>query len=372
MINYASFFSGVGGFELGLKGQFEPILQNEIDTDAVSVLAERFPKIPVHADVQDIPIEKVNSADMYVGGFPCQDVSIVGGQKGMTGTRTALVEHIFTLAEEALPDWILLENVQSIRFVHGGRALLYVIQKSEELGYQWAYRTLDSRAFGLAQRRRRFYFLASRVSDPSEILFAEAGPKLTSEKRTLDRPLGFYWTEGRAGHGLTSDAIPTLKAGSAIGIPSPPAVLFPDGAVCTPTIETAELLQGFPAGWTKSASQRGRWKLVGNAVSPPVIEWIASKFADPVKREYPVSDFPDTTPLPLAAYGSKDGKRAAIDISETPEHPRIGSLLAKPELSWNPISARALSGFYSRAVDSNLRYPKGFLDRIQVALKKCG
>ena len=184
----------------------------------------------------------------------------------------------------------------------------------------------------------------------------------------LDRPIGFYWTEGKAGHGLSDDAVPTLKAGSSIGIPSPPAVLFPDGQVCTPTIETAERLQGFPPGWTKASSSRARWKLIGNAVSPPVIAWIASKFADPVKNNYPTFSFSATSPLPLAGFGSPKDGRKMVNISESPESPQIGRLSGANGYSWSPLSVRALSGFYNRAINSKLRYPPGFLDRIQTAL----
>lgn len=369
MINYASLFSGIGGFEIGLAENFFAVLQNEIDANVQIVLKAHFPDIPLHSDIQDLEAERLSSADMIVGGFPCQDVSIVGGQRGMIGGRTVLVEHVFRLAEINRPDWILLEIVQSIRFVHGGRALLHILNRSEELGYRWAYRTLDSRSFGLAQRRRRFYFLASRVSDPYEVLFAEAGPQLEKPLLRVDRPLGFYWTEGKAGHGLTEDAIPPLKAGSAIGIPSPPAVLFPDGRVCTPSIETAEQLQGFPSGWTEAATERSRWTLIGNAVCPPVVKWIASKFKDPIKRRFPHALFPENTPLPLAAFGSQKNGRMAVDISESPDNPQFGSLTEAKDYTWSPISSRALSGFYNRAMGSNLRYPSGFLARIREALR---
>jgi DNA (cytosine-5)-methyltransferase 1 len=73
--------------------------------------------------------------------------------------------------------------------------------------------------------------------------------------------------------------VPTLKGGSGLGIPSPPAIWMPDGHFVLPDIRDAERLQGFPAGWTEAAltghSKEGaRWKLVGNAVSVPVSRWL--------------------------------------------------------------------------------------------------
>lgn len=364
----ASLFSGAGGFEVGFGSDHETILLNDTAEDARAVLQARFAGTRLTGDVRDIRPEDVASADAIVAGFPCQDVSIVGGQRGLAGTRSALVEHVFRLAYTTRPSQILLENVQSIRFVHEGRVLLYLMHKAEELGYGWAYRTLDSRAFGLPQRRRRFYFLASRDADPGDVLLSDPGDHLKLEKPDLSRPIGFYWTEGRLGNGLTDDAIPPLKAGSAIGIPSPPAVLFPDGGVKIPTIETAEQLQGFEVAWTEAAPGRLRWRLVGNAVSSTVVKWISGRMgAATTWNKSLARPMPDRPIWPLAAWGDGKGKRFAVEVGEAPSEPRIGRL-SQRNYAWTDLSDRALLGFLSRARDSTLRYPPGFLDRLNTRL----
>ncbi len=93
---------------------------------------------------------------------------------------------------------------------------------------------------------------------------------------------GFYWTEGVRGLGWAVDAVPTLKGGSTIGIPSPPAIWMPDGEIVVPEIRDAERLQGFDADWTEPAAatsrrKGARWKLVGNAVSVPVARWVGER-----------------------------------------------------------------------------------------------
>jgi DNA (cytosine-5)-methyltransferase 1 len=365
----ASLFSGAGGFELGFGRTHETVLVNDVASNAADVLRVRFPGVPFIPDVRTVQPEHINSTEAIVAGFPCQDISIVGGQKGLAGTQSALVEHVFRLAGAVRPEFILLENVQSIRFVHGGRVLLYLMHMAEQLGYAWAYRTLDSRAFGLPQRRRRFYFLAARHQDPGEVLLSDAGFSLPSERPDLARPIGFYWTEGRAGHGLTDDAIPPLKAGSTIGIPSPPAVLFPDGGVKVPSIETAERLQGFPPGWTEDAPARLRWRLVGNAVSPPVVSWISERLAAPQSWDRslakPMCDRPT---WPLAAWGDGRGLRLAVQVGEAPSMVRVGRL-SDYSYEWTDLSERALSGFVKRARGGRLRYPTGFLERLEARLR---
>ena len=365
----ASLFSGIGGFELGLSATAEFILTNEIDSAAREVLGARFPGVASVHDVGLVRPDDLADADLLIAGFPCQDVSIVGGQRGMGGEKSGLVRHVFRLAGAVRPDRILLENVQSIRFVHGGRVLAYLMHEAERLGYRWAYRILDSRAFGLPQRRRRFYFLASRVDDPREVLLSDHGPMPAAPPLSRDVPIGFYWTEGRFGHGLTSDALPPIKSGSSIGIPSPPAVLLPSGAVRLPTIETAERIQGFPRGWSSAAPARQRWRLVGNAVSPPVLDWLGRRFDTPSLFSQPGSDMPTKTPWPIAAWGDGKGKRQAVDLSEAPADARLGRL-SEETFDWAPISVRALQGFVDRATASRLSYPPGFLDALRAALEE--
>jgi DNA (cytosine-5)-methyltransferase 1 len=364
----ASMFSGAGGFEIGLGTDAEFVFVNDINPTSQRVLTARFPGIPLIEDVRDIGPDDLAGADTIVAGFPCQDVSIVGGQRGLGGSRSALVEHVFRLAAAARTRRILLENVQSIRFVHEGRVLAYLMHSAEQLGYAWAYRILDSRAFGLAQRRRRFYFLASLDEDPGDALLCSPGQPLP--KRVIDpaRPIGFYWTEGRLGNGITDDAIPPLKIGSALDIPSPPAVLFPDGSVKTPTIETAEQLQGFPAGWTDVVEPRQRWRLVGNAVSPPVIDWIRRQFerGEPWNRAL-ASEMPTRHIWPTAAWGDGSGRRLAVAVHEAPDRSKIGRL-SDYDFEWADLSQRALKGFAKRARASNLRYPPAFLDRLEARL----
>src|ERR1700752_1062926 len=112
----------------------------------------------------------------------------------------------------------------------------HVVGRLESLGFQWAYRVVDARAFGLPQRRQRVVLLASRTEDPCPVLF---GGEDTEPHGDLDgaEHVGFYWTEGLRGLGLAIDAVPTLKGGSGLGIPSPPAVWMPGrrgGSLVTP------------------------------------------------------------------------------------------------------------------------------------------
>jgi DNA (cytosine-5)-methyltransferase 1 len=238
---------------------------------------------------------------------------------------------------------------------------------------RWAYRVLNTLAFGLPQRRRRVYLIASQELDPRDVLLSDDSPKLNEPTPPdLSKPVGFYWTEGRSGVGLTRDGIPPLKTGSALGIPSAPAVLFPDGSVETPTIEEAERLQGFPPGWTVAADRingRLRWRLLGNSVSVPIAEWIGRRLADPRPYDSSADErLHKGDRWPTAAWG--DGtSRFRSNVSECPlgERSSLNSFVCRP---WKPLSEKALRGFLSRAESSQLRFPVGFLDALHRCLSK--
>src|SRR5439155_6074663 len=141
----------------------------------------------------------------------------------------------------------------------------------EELGYRWAYRVINARAFGVAQRRERVFFVAALERDPRDVLFADNAEPRPDPQDSSGYACGFYWTEGIRGLGWAVDAIPTLKGGSTVGIPSPPAIRLPiDRIILTPDIRDAERLQGFSADWTLPALEGdtvrkgARWRLVGN------------------------------------------------------------------------------------------------------------
>lgn len=374
-LTVAGLFAGIGGLERGLHmAGHRTAMLCEIDTPAVRVLRHHFPNVPIHGDIctlDALPSE----ADLVVGGFPCQDLSQAGRTAGIKGERSGLVAQVFRLLRKAQPRWLLLENVSFMLSLDGGSAMRFLTDELERMGFRWAYRVVDTRAFGLPQRRQRVLMLASRTDDPRRVLFADDA----GEPEELDfagRPCGFYWTEGLKGLGWAVDAVPTLKGGSTVGIPSAPAIWMPDGLIGTPDIRDAERMQGFPANWTApavddAARRNGpRWKLVGNAVSVPLAEWVGHRLRQP-------GNYLDTNDRPLkrgerwprAAWGD-GGKAYFASVSEWPvRRPRQG--LAKfLQHSLTPLSVRATEGFLKRARASRLHFEEGFLDAVVAHLER--
>lgn len=368
-LQVASLFAGVGGFELGLgrAGHEAAVLVDNYDP-ARAVLRARFPGVELMGDVREVA-ELPEGVGCVTAGFPCQDLSSVGQKFGITGTRSRLVGEVFRLLERRPIEWVVLENVPFLLKLDRGRALRLITTALDELGYRWAYRVIDTRAFGLPQRRRRWYLVASLSSNPCDVLLAgDVDP--TPDPPDSDVACGFYWTEGMRALGWAVDSVPPIKGGSSVGVPSPPAIRLPDGNLVTPDLRDAERLQGFPAEWTQPAEEVARpgyrWQLVGNAVSTPVTEWIGWRLRRPVAYD-PAEDQPFTPmdPWPNAAWSDGNRRMFRASISPWPlwlVRPPLADFL---EHEPKPLSARAATGFLGRTRKGSLRFPEGFLAQVE-------
>jgi DNA (cytosine-5)-methyltransferase 1 len=359
-------FAGIGGLELGMAdGGHHTAMLVENASAAMHVLRRRFPDAKIEDDVRDLTALP-RGTDLVVAGFPCQDLSSVGRKVGIGGARSGLVGEVLRLAEAHDVPWLVLENVPFLMSLNGGGALKLVTESLTRLGYRWAYRVVDTQAFGLPQRRNRWYLVASRTGDPRAVLLADASEKPAPAVDYPDVACGFYWTEGMRSFGWAVDAVPPIKCGSSVGVPSPPAIRLPGGRYVTPDIRDAERLQGFPADWTAPAEEVARpgerWRMVGNSVSVPVAAWIGRRLADPGTYDAS-SDAPWHHPKwpRTAAWAELDGVVHAADVGSWPVARPHASLAAFLDHAGKPLSERAARGFLSRTAKGSLRFPAGFL-----------
>ena len=371
----AGLFAGVGGIELGLiKSGHTARIFVENNPHAQAILQRRFSGIALHGDITNLGSLPAD-VTLVTAGFPCQDLSQAGQTKGIDGSQSGLVEHVFRLLRRKRVPNILVENVPFMLRLRRGQALAYLTSELESLGYSWAYRIVDTRSFGLPQRRQRVFIFASKQYDPRSVLFADESDSASTPsargvaEHGVDATAGgFYWTEGTRGVGFVSEAIPPLKGGSAIGIPSPPAI-WAGGRVYLPDIRDAERLQGLPADWTYTSpddrSRRQRWKLVGNAVSVPVAAWLGARLRSP--GESIVSGGAAVSrdgPWPTAAWNVGGGIVGAT-VSQWPQGRIWTPLTQFLEYPLIPLSPRAAEGFLRRIRASGLAVPDSLLDDLE-------
>lgn len=160
-LRFLSLFSGAGGFDLGLhRAGWACVGQCEVDAWRRGILARHWPDVPRWDDVTTLDPEGIE-CDLIAGGFPCQDVSVAGRRKGLAGERTGLFWHAMRIVDAVRPRFVLLENVPGLLTSNGGRDFGVVLGALADLGYGVGWRVLDSRYFGVPQRRRRVFILGA-------------------------------------------------------------------------------------------------------------------------------------------------------------------------------------------------------------------
>ncbi len=364
----AGLFAGIGGFEVGLaKAGHETELLCEIDPGALAVLRAHMGGVP--AIIEDVTkLGRIPPrVDLLVAGFPCINLSLAGYKQGIDGPDSSLVRHVFRLLERKRVPTVVLENVPFMLHLNHGEGLLILLAEFERLGYRWAYRVVDAMGFGLPQRRERVLLVASRDLDPRAVLFADSHPTPPTARSGKRKATGFYWTEGIRGMGWADEAVPTLKGGSTIGIPSPPAIWVEGKGIYLPDIRDAERMQGFAPDWTlpsERCAKRGhRWKLVGNAVSTRMIEWLGRRLNRPGEYEAGRDAELDTRKtMPIAAWSDGKGRFVAAGITKFAASVERSALMSWLEFEPRPLSNKAAKGLLERTSRSSLHFRDGFLD----------
>ncbi len=102
--------------------------------------------------------EEIPRADIWTAGFPCQDISVEGSQRGLNGKRSGLFFEVVRLIQgknaEDKPNGLSLENVKNLLSVNQGWDFTTILYTLATLGYDCQYGLLNSRNYGVPQNRR--------------------------------------------------------------------------------------------------------------------------------------------------------------------------------------------------------------------------
>ena len=204
-MKYFSMFSGIGGFELGIRQAYEnkknrqqePIRQrsvrrsgqrqrdissirsrgrksdkeeghrleqwlccgySEINKYAIQIYEKHF-NHKNYGDITKIKAEELPDFELLCGGFPCQSFSIAGKRMGFSDTRGTLFFEIARIAREKQPRLLLLENVKGLLSHDKGITFYTIISTLDELGYDLQWQVLNSKNFGVPQNRERVFIV---------------------------------------------------------------------------------------------------------------------------------------------------------------------------------------------------------------------
>lgn len=169
-LNFIDLFAGAGGLSCGLTmAGFKHISAVEIMEQAVKTYNRNFHTNLSVCDVKDDAtrnrlIESVKDKHIHLiaGGFPCQGFSMAGNRV-VNDERNSLYLEMLKIVKAIKPDFVLMENVEGLRSMLGGRVEQQIIADYKEIGYNINVTVLNSADYGVAQIRRRVIFIGNRI-----------------------------------------------------------------------------------------------------------------------------------------------------------------------------------------------------------------
>ena len=205
-LTLGSLFSGSGGFELaGLLSGIKPVWASEVEPFPIRVTTKRMPFVEHLGEISQIDGGAIEPVDIITFGSPCQDLSIAGTKKGLTGNRSNLFYEATRVIKEMrektngrYPRYIVWENVRGAFSSNKGNDFWKVLKEITSIKgcktdiprpEKWAnaglimgedfsvgWRLFDSQHWGVPQRRKRIYLVADFAGGGAgKILFESEG-----------------------------------------------------------------------------------------------------------------------------------------------------------------------------------------------------
>ena len=165
-------FSGIGGFSLGLeRAGMKPIAFCENDKFCRRVLRKHWPEVPILGDITKETFEGIK-AEVIVGGFPCQDISLAGKRAGLAGARSGLYRELMRALRVVRPKCAIVENVSALLSDGMGT----ILGDMAESGFDTEWDCVPASAIGAPHRRDRVWIVAHDAPNVEGVGCGEGGP----------------------------------------------------------------------------------------------------------------------------------------------------------------------------------------------------
>ena len=257
----------------------------EIDKPADTVYTRHFPDSPNFGDITIIDPSTLPKFDLITAGFPCQPFSSLGKMQGRKDPRGTLFDEIVRIAKFCRPRILLFENVLRLLSNDNGRTFHLTLTMLDEIGYDVEWQVLDSADFGCPQRRERIYIIGHLRGESRPKIF----PLADTSGNVFDCGFKKHIQPLFKGHGDTYTIVLRDGCARTIMTSSSSSGLVYDADVDYENLDPTkvrrytflelERIMGFPDNWTKvdGLLPGQRHTMLGNAVTPPVIEWIGER-----------------------------------------------------------------------------------------------
>lgn len=320
-----SLFSGCGGMDVGFMGDFsvfanknkkhfsknsfDIIWANDIDKGAVETYKTNLGNHINCVDIGLVPDKEIPNCDVVIGGFPCQDFSIAGKQRGLNSERGNLYKQMIRIVKSKKPKAFVAENVKNIlnpKLIDEEKnqpVIETICEDFEKIGYTLKYKCLNASDYGIPQKRARVFIVGVRKDIKSEFYFPKTMHKSMTSKEAIDDLWGketnpkFYNHNqvslakfrppskvGTQGNQMIPENAPShvMRAEHHMNIQAHYRTLSPSNDINDRsywrrlTVREAARLQTFPDQFKFSGNKSSSYRQVGNAV-PPMLGWYIAK-----------------------------------------------------------------------------------------------
>lgn len=193
---FVDLFAGLGGFHVGLANAgLKCELACELDPELRDIYEKNFAIAP-KGDIREIREANVPDHEVLCAGFPCQPFSRAGKKKGTECPASGkLIDDVFRIIQHKRPEYIILENVPDILTIAEGSFWRHICDGLNRLGYEFDFRVYSPQQFGIPQKRRRIFIVASRsglshFAWPEPVLCKPALSSIMEDCPTSVRPIG--------------------------------------------------------------------------------------------------------------------------------------------------------------------------------------
>lgn len=180
-----SLFSGAGGLDKGFEAAgFKTIWANEYAKDIWETFEKNFPDtILDRRSIRDVPLSDIPECDGIIGGPPCQSWSEAGALRGIKDQRGQLFFEFIRILQDKKPKFFLAENVSGMLATRHATAIENIKQLFTESGYTLSFSLLNAVDYGVAQDRKRVFFIGIR--EDLGFTFKFPPPLILTQKRNL-------------------------------------------------------------------------------------------------------------------------------------------------------------------------------------------
>ena len=198
-LTFLDFFAGIGGFRRGMElaghkclGYCERDKYAKASYDAIHNIedGEWYGK-----DINEVKPGDLPRANVWCFGFPCQDISVAGQQRGFKGERSSLFFTVTRLIrdtqEEDRPKYLFIENVKNLLSINRGYDFLKLLVELDEIGYDAEWQVLNSKDFGVPQNRERVFVIGHLRGRSGPKVFPIQGSNRKTTKRLIDGHQGY-------------------------------------------------------------------------------------------------------------------------------------------------------------------------------------